>query len=89
MVPFTLEASPDGVHGIINIPAIIILALLTALLIRGFESATVGSIIVITKVAIVLLVIGIAGNSSTPPITRRLFQLRPDTARRAWFILAA
>ena len=62
-----LEASPDGVHGIINIPAIIILALLTALLIRGTrESATVNTVIVITKVTIVLLVIGIGWQFINP-----------------------
>ena len=53
-----LEASPDGVHGIMNIPAIIILALLTALLIRGISGiGFVNSIIVVTKVTIVLMVI--------------------------------
>ncbi len=53
-----LEVSASGVHGIINIPAIVILALLSALLIRGIhESATVNNIIVITKVSIVILVI--------------------------------
>ncbi|HZN03882.1 MAG TPA: amino acid permease, partial [Candidatus Polarisedimenticolia bacterium] len=44
--------------GIINIPALIILSLLTWLLIRGtHESAFVNGIIVVTKVAIVLMVI--------------------------------
>jgi basic amino acid/polyamine antiporter, APA family len=52
------EVSPDGVHGIINIPAVIILAILSALLIRGIqESAVVNNLIVITKVSIVILVI--------------------------------
>src|SRR5450432_1427730 len=47
-----------GVHGIINIPAIAILLLLSALLIRGTqESAFVNSLIVIAKVAIVIMVI--------------------------------
>ena len=45
-------------HGIINIPALGIIALLTMLLIRGTkESAFVNGIIVITKVAIVVLII--------------------------------
>ncbi len=45
-------------HGIINIPAIFILAVLSGLLIRGTqESAFVNSVIVVTKVAIVILVI--------------------------------
>jgi basic amino acid/polyamine antiporter, APA family len=47
-----------GVHGIINLPAIGILLILSALLIRGTqESAFVNSLIVITKVAIVIMVI--------------------------------
>ncbi|MEW5797465.1 MAG: amino acid permease [Bacteroidota bacterium] len=52
------EVSPDGVHGIMNIPALVILFLLTLLLIRGTkESAFVNGLIVILKVAIVLLFI--------------------------------
>jgi len=53
-----LEHSAAGVSGLVNIPAIIILALLSMLLIRGTqESAFVNTIIVITKVSIVLMVI--------------------------------
>lgn len=45
-------------HGIINIPALCILVLLSALLIKGTqESATVNTVIVIVKVAIVLVFI--------------------------------
>jgi APA family basic amino acid/polyamine antiporter len=52
------ETSMDGVTGIMNIPAVIILAILSALLIRGTrESAFVNSLIVITKVSIVIMVI--------------------------------
>ena len=48
----------DGVSGIMNIPAVFILAILSGLLIRGTrESAFVNNIIVITKVTIVLMVI--------------------------------
>src|SRR6185369_5587404 len=62
-----LEVSPDGVHGIMNIPAILILLILTALLIRGMqESATVNSIIVVTKVSIVLMVIVIGWGVMNP-----------------------
>lgn len=44
--------------GMINIPAVVVLALLTLVLIRGTkESAMLNGIIVVTKVAIVLLVI--------------------------------
>src|SRR4051794_38666322 len=62
-----LEASPDGVSGIMNIPAIFILLVLSALLIRGMqESATVNSIIVVTKVSIVLMVIVIGWGFMNP-----------------------
>jgi len=65
-VPFVWSHSPfevgmganAGVHGIINIPAIGILLVLSLLLIRGTrESAFVNTLIVITKVAIVVMVI--------------------------------
>ena len=59
--------SPDGAQGIMNVPAVFILALLTALLIRGTqESAFVNSIIVVVKVSIVLLVIGIGWGFINP-----------------------
>ncbi|MBC8089402.1 MAG: amino acid permease [Phycisphaerae bacterium] len=52
------ETSADGVRGIMNIPAVVVLFLLTALLVRGTkESAFVNGLIVITKVTIVLMVI--------------------------------
>ena len=65
-IPYQWSHSPfehdiqSGVHGIMNIPAVLILLVLTLLLIRGTkESAFVNGIIVILKVSIVLLVIGI------------------------------
>jgi basic amino acid/polyamine antiporter, APA family len=52
------ETSADGVTGIMNIPAVVILAILSLLLIRGIqESAWVNNLIVILKVSIVLAVI--------------------------------
>ena len=52
------ETSANGVTGIMNIPAIVILAILSLLLIRGIqESAWVNNLIVILKVSIVLAVI--------------------------------
>ncbi len=52
------EVSTLGVHGIMNIPALFIIFLLSVLLIRGArESALVNSIIVIAKVSIVILFI--------------------------------
>ncbi len=61
------EVSADGVHGIMNIPAVFILLLLTMLLVRGTqESAFVNGLIVITKVTIVLMVIGIGWGFINP-----------------------
>jgi basic amino acid/polyamine antiporter, APA family len=54
------ETSLNGVGGIVNLPAILILFLLTLLLIKGTqESATVNSIIVVVKVSIVILFIAL------------------------------
>jgi APA family basic amino acid/polyamine antiporter len=56
-----------GVRGILNIPAIFILLLLSALLVRGTqESAIVNSLIVIAKVTIVLMVIVIGWGYMNP-----------------------
>ncbi len=56
-----------GVRGIINLPAIFILLILSALLVRGTqESAFVNAIIVVTKVAIVLMVIIIGWKFMSP-----------------------
>ncbi|HXI28378.1 MAG TPA: amino acid permease [Vicinamibacterales bacterium] len=61
------ETSAAGVTGVMNIPAIVILALLSMLLIRGTqESAFVNTIIVITKVTIVLMVIVIGWGFINP-----------------------
>jgi APA family basic amino acid/polyamine antiporter len=64
--PFEVMAD-TATHGIMNIPAVFILAVLSALLIRGTqESALVNSIIVVLKVSIVLLVIGIGWGFINP-----------------------
>ena len=61
------QSSPDGVHGIINIPAVLILAILTAILIRGTkESANVNSLIVIVKVIIVIAFIAMGWHFIMP-----------------------
>jgi APA family basic amino acid/polyamine antiporter len=65
--PFEVMHGTTDVHGIINIPAVFILLLLTALLIRGTqESAFVNGIIVVLKVSIVLLVIAIGWGFINP-----------------------
>lgn len=52
------ETSPAGVSGIMNVPSMVILSILSLVLIKGVkESATVNAIIVFIKVAIVLVVI--------------------------------
>lgn len=61
------ETSPDGISGIINLPAVLILFLITMLLIRGTqESAFVNGIIVVIKVSIVLLFIGFGWSYINP-----------------------
>ena len=62
-----LEMAGTGVHGIMNIPALVILLLLSLLLARGtHESAWVNNIIVITKVSIVIAVIVIGWGFMNP-----------------------
>jgi APA family basic amino acid/polyamine antiporter len=64
--PFETMAG-TGVTGIMNVPAVVILALLSAILIRGTkESAFLNSIIVVIKVAIVLMVIAIGWGFINP-----------------------
>jgi APA family basic amino acid/polyamine antiporter len=56
-----------GVHGIINLPALAIVALLTFVLIRGTqESASLNGIIVILKVAIVVVFIALGWGYMNP-----------------------
>ena len=64
--PFEVMAG-TGVHGIMNVPAVAILFVLSAVLVRGTqESAFVNNIIVVTKVAIVLMVITIGWGFINP-----------------------
>ena len=81
-IPYQWSHSPletdAGLRGIINLPAILILILLTALLIKGTkESAFVNGIIVVIKVAIVILVISI-GWGFTNPANHTPFIPAPD-----------
>jgi APA family basic amino acid/polyamine antiporter len=70
-IPYQWRHSPfefgEGVQGIMNIPAVFILFVLTLLLIRGTrESAFVNGIIVILKVSIVLVVIAVGWGFINP-----------------------
>src|SRR5437870_592744 len=87
--PFETAAA-TGAHGIMNIPAVFILLVLTALLIRGTkESAFVNGLIVVLKVSIVLLVIGIGWgfmNSAnhTPLIPEATLYTTPQGVQHAY-----
>jgi APA family basic amino acid/polyamine antiporter len=60
-------AAEAGMHGIMNVPALFIILMLTMLLIRGTkESAFVNGIIVISKVAIVVLFIVLGWSYMNP-----------------------
>jgi APA family basic amino acid/polyamine antiporter len=62
-----LFADQFGVHGMMNVPALFIIFILTMLLIRGTrESAFVNGIIVISKVAIVVLFIVLGWSYMNP-----------------------
>ncbi|MCF8322662.1 MAG: amino acid permease [Flavobacterium sp.] len=71
-IPYSLSHSPfqtslTGEHGLINLPALFIVAVLSLLLIKGMqESAFVNGIIVIVKVAIVIMIIVIGWNFINP-----------------------
>ena len=61
------QSSTEGIHGIVNLPAILIIFLLTLLLIKGTaESAIVNNIIVIVKLSIVMLIIGFGWHYINP-----------------------
>lgn len=71
-IPYELSHSPfqhsaEGVQGIINLPALLIILLLSLVLIRGVKgSSLLNSIIVIIKVGIVLLFIGFGWSYINP-----------------------
>jgi basic amino acid/polyamine antiporter, APA family len=83
-IPYQWSHSPfqhsldTGVHGIMNIPAVFVLLLLTALLVRGTKgSAVVNSIIVIIKVTIVIMFI-ILGWKFIDPANQTPFTIPAD-----------
>ena len=67
--PFESITAIDGtvIHGIINLPAILIVILITAVIIRGIKtSSIVTSILVVVKVSIVLVFIAVGWNYIQP-----------------------
>jgi APA family basic amino acid/polyamine antiporter len=82
-IPYQWRHSPfetmNGVHGMMNVPAVFILLLLSLLLIRGTrESALVNNLIVITKLSIVVMVI-IFGWSFINPVNHTPYIPEPTT----------
>ncbi len=82
-IPYEWSHSPfeslNGVHGIMNVPALFIILALTMLLIRGTkESAVFNGIIVVTKVAIVVLFI-ILGWGYINPVNHAEYIPQPST----------
>lgn len=71
-IPYELSHSPfqtssDGTHGIINLPALFIVGIISLLLIKGIqESAFINGLIVILKVTIVILIIFVGWNFINP-----------------------
>ena len=64
--PWETQAG-TAIHGFMNVPAVVILFLMSALLVRGTqESAFINSLIVVTKVAIVIMVIFIGWGFMNP-----------------------
>lgn len=62
-----LQTSVDGVQGVMNVPAMFIILLLSIVLIRGVKgSSLLNSVIVIVKVGIVLLFIGFGWSYINP-----------------------
>ncbi|MGH7982813.1 MAG: amino acid permease [Candidatus Udaeobacter sp.] len=95
-IPYEWAHSPfehefgTGVHGLVNLPAVFILLVLTLLLIRGTkESAFVNGVIVILKVAIVLLVIAIGwhfmkASNHTPLVPAATTYVTPQGIHHAY-----
>src|SRR3984957_11672024 len=80
-----LQVGPDGMHGIVNAPALLILAIMTLLLIRGIsESAGVNAVIVGVKVTIVLMIIAIGWHFINPG-NHTPFVLAADAAHAGMF----
>jgi len=84
MIPYQFchspfEKSPDGVAGMINLPAIVILCFLTMILVRGIkESAVFNAIVVSVKVLIVVLFIAL-GWQFIQPANHQPFIPEPTT----------
>jgi APA family basic amino acid/polyamine antiporter len=80
-----LETSADGVSGIMNIPALFILLILSLILIKGTqESAVFNAVIVVVKVSIVLIFIAI-GWQFIKPMNYEPFMIPENTVGHEGF----
>ena len=80
-----LQIGPDGMHGIVNAPALLILLIMTLLLIKGIsESASINAVIVGVKVTIVLMIVAI-GWHFINPANHTPFVLAADAAHAGTF----
>jgi APA family basic amino acid/polyamine antiporter len=78
-----METSLSGVHGIVNLPALLILLILSLVLIKGTqESATLNSIIVAIKVTIVIAFV-VLGWRFINPANYHPFTIAADVAGHA------
>ncbi|HTF17776.1 MAG TPA: amino acid permease, partial [Chryseolinea sp.] len=74
-----LETSADGVSGIMNLPALFILLMLSLILIKGTqESAVFNAVIVVVKVSIVLIFI-VVGWQFINPVNYEPFMIPENT----------
>jgi APA family basic amino acid/polyamine antiporter len=93
--PFSVIDKVANTHGWLNLPAMIVMALVTLVLVIGIrESATTNALLVLTKIGVVVFVIVVgwryinSSNWTSIPVEDRriitvgeLFQRRPDIAR--------
>src|SRR5262249_13617060 len=91
--PFTSNAE-TGTYLSMNVPAVFIMVLITAILVIGIrESATTNTIMVAIKVTVVIFVIAVGWHYINPanwtdvPVTERI-QENPENPEEKWGILA-
>jgi APA family basic amino acid/polyamine antiporter len=92
--PFTLVDKVNGVHGLLNLPAAVVLALCTIVLVIGIrESATTNAILVFIKLGVVLFVILVGwhyidwSNWTSVPVSDRIIPDDPSKAEGDWGLL--
>lgn len=90
--PFTVSGTgPDAVRGVFNLPAVVIMAVVTVVLVVGIrESATTNAVLVMVKLAVVLFVIFVGwgyinrANWTSIPVTARHI---PEDPAEGWGVL--